>query len=286
MGIHQAAEASGMPVMQAISLHVYLEDWLIYADSPRMAIYHAQLLIRVLRHLDDQFSEIRTRPYTRFPAFQFIGMQFRTQDFTMPPLSKMHLKVQAILNHWCWATTVSALDVHRMLGTIQYMAPLVPQGRLLFRPIQWWALTAWDQSTEDWDQWICVLDWVIRQLAWWASLAVCQGLSLRSPDTDVTLYTDASLLRLGAQLGGLSLSGQWSPAPSQNHINTLELDTVLCAVRGLLNNLHGRVVRLKWDSATVVSYIKQEGRTRSFRLTRLTMAESECWSFVTGSGLC
>ena len=31
-------------------------------------------------------------------------------------------------------------------GHIQYMAPLVPRGQLHFQPIQWWTLSAWDQT--------------------------------------------------------------------------------------------------------------------------------------------
>ena len=78
--------------------------------------------------------------------FNFIGMHFRTQDFIIAPLPKMLTKVQSIINHWCLADTVSALDLHKMLGTIQYMAPLVPRGCLRFRAIQWWASEAWDQQ--------------------------------------------------------------------------------------------------------------------------------------------
>ena len=142
-----------------------------------MASYH------VLHHLGWMTNFQKTK-FTPTQDFQFIGMQFRIPDFTVAPMPKMQLKVQAIVDHWRWVTTVSALDVHRMLGTTQYMAPLVPRGRLFFPPIQWCALTKWDQSTEDWDQWICIPDWVIRQFAWWASPAVCQGLSFRSPETD------------------------------------------------------------------------------------------------------
>ena len=48
------------------------------------------------------------------------------------------------------------------------------------------------------------------------------------------------------------------------------MEAVLYAVKGFINCLHGRVVRLMCD-VTVVLYIKQVGGTRSFRLTRLTI---------------
>ena len=43
------------------------------------------------------------------------------------------------------------------------------------------------------------------------------------------------------------------------------------AVQGFVQHLRRRVVRLMCDNATAVSYIKKEGGTRSFRLTRLTI---------------
>ena len=114
-------------------------------------------------------------------------MNFRTQNFMVAPLPKMQTKVQSIINRWLLADTVSAMDIHKMLGTIQYMAPLVPRGRLRFRPIQWWASEAWDQTTEDWAHRTTFPDWVIHHLAWWASPAVSQGLSLKIQDSDFTL---------------------------------------------------------------------------------------------------
>ena len=158
-----------------------------------------------------------------------------------------------------------------MLGVVNFMATLVPRGRLRFRPIQWWAKDAWNQVTGRWSDRIQVPATVLHQLAWWASPAVNQGVSLRVPEAEVTLFTDASSQGWGAQLGHRSLQGLWSPAQQAFHINVLELEAVLKAVQGFLPHLRRRVVRLMCDNATAVSYIKKEGGTRSFRLTRLTI---------------
>ena len=72
--------------LQGIGLHVYLEDWLILADSPQVASAHAQLVIRVLRHLGWMINYRKSEPTQ---DFQLIGMHFRAQDFTVAPLLKM-----------------------------------------------------------------------------------------------------------------------------------------------------------------------------------------------------
>ena len=94
-------------------------------------------------------SILRSQNSRQLRNIDFISMCFRTQDFTVAPMPKMQIKVQSIINHWRLADTVSALDIHKMLGAIQYMAPLVLRGCFRFWLIQWWASEAWDQSSED-----------------------------------------------------------------------------------------------------------------------------------------
>ena len=161
--------------LQGVCFHVYLDDCLMRADLLQMATSHAQLVMRVLQHLgwiiNFEMSELMPTQ-----EFNFIGMHYRTQDLTVAPMPKMRMKVQAIINHWRLA-----LDIHKILGKIQYMALLVPRRRLRFRPMQWWASESWDQTSEDWAQRITVPDWVIHHLSWWASPAVSRRSVTQDP---------------------------------------------------------------------------------------------------------
>ena len=138
---------------------------------------------------------------------------------------------------------VSALDVHKMLGIIQYMAPLVPRGRIRFRPI-----TVVGQRSMGPDN---------RRLG-------SENYHARLGHSSSVLVGIAS-----------SVTGTFSQNPRlishclQTHI--LEMEPFFCAICGFLNKLHGHVVRLMCDNATVVSYLKQECGIKSFRLTRLTI---------------
>ena len=62
--------------MQGVRLHVYLDDWLILADSPEMASSHAQLVMRVLRHLG-WIIRFEISKLTWKQEFDFIGIHFR-----------------------------------------------------------------------------------------------------------------------------------------------------------------------------------------------------------------
>ena len=174
-------------------------------------------------------------------------------------------------DHWRSHPLISARDLHRLLGMLTFMATLVPRGRLRLRPIQWWASEIWCQETGCWSDRISVTPTILHQVAWWASPAVLQGVSLSALETEITLFTDASSHGWGAQLGSRTLQGTWSPQQASQHINLLEMEAVFLSVTRFLPQLKSRVVRLMCDNAVVVSYINKEGGTKSFRLTRLTI---------------
>ena len=255
---------------QGVKLHVYLDDWLIRADTPEEAQLHSQTIIKVLQFLG-WIINFEKSDLTPSQDFQFIGMQFNTRRFTVAPLPKMRIKVQSVLQHWMANPNITARDLHRLLGMLVFMASLVRRGRLRLRPVQWWAATAWCQRTGNWSDRIQVPQWVLSEVAWWSSPAVLQGLPLAARETEVTLFTDASSSGWGAQLGSHSTQGQWSASQRLCHINVLEMQAVIYAVRDFLPLLRYHVVRLMCDNAVTVAYIKNEGGTRSHTLMQMTI---------------
>ena len=266
---------------QGVKLHVYLDDWLIRADTPEQAQLHTQTTIRVLQFLGWIITYEKS-DLTPSQDFQFIGMQFNTRRFTVAPLPKMRLKVQSVHQHWMTDPNITARDLHRLLGMLVFMASLVQRGRLRLRQVQWWAATAWCQRTGNWSDRIQVPQWVLSEMAWWSSPAVLQGLSLVTKETEVTLFTDASSSGWGAQLGSRSTQGQWSASQRLWHINVLEMQAVIYAVRDFLPHLRSWMVRLMCDNAVTVAYIKNEGaRDR----TLWCSWPYDCWSGATARRL-
>ena len=196
-------------------------------------------------------------------------MHFNTRRVTVAPLPKMRLKIHSVHQHWIANPNITARDLHRLLGMLVFMASLVRRGRLRLRPVQWWATTAWCQRTGNWSDRIQVPQWVLSEVAWWSSPAVLQGLPLVTKETEVTLFTDASSSGWGAQLGSRSTQGQWSASQRLCHINVLEMQAVIYAVRDFLPQLRSRVVRLM--CAVTVAYIKNEGGMRLHTTMQMTI---------------
>ena len=97
---------------QGVKLHVYLDDWLIRADTPEQAQLHTQTTIKVLQFLG-WIINFEKSDLTPSQDFQFIGMQFNTRRFTVAPLPKMRVKVQSVHQHWMANPNITARDLHR-----------------------------------------------------------------------------------------------------------------------------------------------------------------------------
>ena len=89
--------------------------------------------------------------------------------------------------------------------------------------------------------------------------------------TDLKLFTDAPSVGWGASLDQHRRFGSWTRGQCNLHINVLEMEAVLYALQAFLSHVRHKVIRLMCDNSTVVAYIRREGGTRSFQLTRLTI---------------
>ena len=137
---------------QGVKLHVYLDDWLIRADTPEEAQLHTQTTIKVLQFLG-WIINFEKSDLTPSQDFQFIGMQFNTRRFTVAPLPKMRVKVQVSSStldgqseHNCQrsAQTSRHVGVHGLAGrartALSSSSPMVgrhsmvPEDRELVRP--------------------------------------------------------------------------------------------------------------------------------------------------------
>ena len=104
-----------------------------------------------------------------------------------------------------------------------------------------------------------------------------QGTVLLDPQArEMVITSDASKMGWGATFGNLSTNGRWSKQESDLHINVLELKATFLAIQAFLKNQSNLAVKLRLDNTTAVTYVNNQGGTRSPSLTLLTL---ELWNW-------
>ena len=99
---------------------------------------------------------------------------------------------------------------------------------------------------------------------WW----FIQGVLINPAKVTSTVMSDASLTGWWAVLlpQGFVASGVWNQSQKQNHINVLELQAVVLALRQFLPWIKGHHVMIRTVNSTVAAYIRKQGGTKSPQL--------------------
>ena len=234
-------EVKRMALRLGISVHMYLDDWLIKANSCQEA-HSATLTLLELTHklgwiVNRQKSDLLPKQ-----VFTFLGQVF--------DLSK----------GVCYPTEARFL--------------LVPQGRLHMRHLQFHLRKHYNCHLKGALDSPFSLDPSVKvHLRWWLLRNnVMAQAPLHPPKYVTSIYTDASVQGWGAYCAHMIAQGLWSTQQSKLHINVLELKVVLLALKTFVPqlSLQQRIIQVASDNTTVCAYINKQGGTRSWDMFALT----------------
>jgi len=76
-------------------------------------------------------------------------------------------------------------------------------------------------------------------------------------DPQVTMTTDASVIRWGCCIDAVTSEGNWSPEEAQHDINYLEMLAAFLALKFFSSVVQGKHLKLLVDNTTAVTTINQ-----------------------------
>ena len=251
---------------RSVFIHSYLDDSLLRNQSPSLLEEHTHLVIRLLLDLGFLISWKKSEIIPS-QDFVFLGEHYRTDlGLVLPPEEKI-LNLFQQVNNLGHFQTVPVRQLLRLIGFMISLMDLIPLGRLHIRPLQWYLMEFWHPTSEMWDQPIPVLPRLFPHLLWWLQREnLMTGLSLDPPIPVLTLFTDASLMGWGAVLEDQTVSGVWSHAHLDEHINLLEMRAVFLALNHFKTRIQGQPLLVATDNTTVVAYLQNQGGTHSHSL--------------------
>ena len=254
---------------RAITLHPYLDDWLVRNQNRRRLLEHRQFILSLINSLG---LIINYEKSDLVPAqvFTFIGMEFLTHTniVGVPQIKKR--KILESVRMFSQKTSVSARDFLSFLGQLNAAADLVMLGRLHLRPLQIDLHNQWKPQNLPYSHQIGLTTEILQHLKWWLQEDLYhQGIPLRIDPPSHTIFTDASLSGWGAHVEpeGLLFHGLWTEDQSRLHINVLEMKAIFLSLSQVVHKVKNSTVLISTDNTTVVAYIRHQGGTHSTELS-------------------
>ena len=252
---------------QGIRLHVYLDDWLLLAQTEARCLGHSEFVLNLCSNLgfilNDEKSDLIPSQ-----SFLYLGMCFDTVKWTVSPSPQRLARLQESLLVALTVQTAPVRMLASLLGMMESMALLLPLGRLHKRQFQRLFLREWVKLNKNWFSQV-PLGFQFREaiLQWQNQEWLSHGVPISLPPAQEILFTDASLQGWGAHMGNLTASGRWPPHLSQAHINWLELEAVWLALKEFRKAAQGKHVLLNTDNTTVAAYVNKQGGPHSYSLS-------------------
>ena len=217
--------------------------------------------------LHSESKEIRAGPYSGSP----VPRNSLRLDLgrALLPESKAG-EIVACARHLSSLRVLNYSQVSRLMASLNWASGLIPLGRLYLRPLKrhFHSLGLTNRFTPPRKSDPVVL---CQPTAAMAGHFLTSGIPIRPFQADYTIFTDASSQGWGAHVGDSKISGTWTRIDRKLYINCLELKAVTCALQHWAPLLQGHQVMIATDNSTVVSYINEQGGTRSTSLLRLTV---------------
>ncbi|KAJ2942855.1 hypothetical protein O0L34_g15045 [Tuta absoluta] len=244
---------------------VYLDDYCIAHQDQKVLRAQAHVAVSFLTSLGWCVS-LEKLILNPVQSIDYLGINWNTLSNTkaLPPekISKIR---QSLMTHLA-AGSWTLKQAQRLLGLLNFATFITHRGRLHCRTLQSYSnlLRKTPRKT------VLYPDEVRDELEWWLE-NVTQNTVLH-PKALPTNYmiTDASDVKWGAVVNDKEVQGSWSNLQKTWHCNAKEMYAVIAALSGKAAVLKNSTVILQSDNRTVISYIKNEGGTRSPLLLRLT----------------
>ena len=177
---------------RGIRIRMYLDDWLVLAQSSRSCRAQTQTVLSQARLLGFQ-PNFQKSELTPSQNFEFLGMSFDSVNMLVRPSNRRIERLRETLRELNSRPEASARALAGLLGTMESLAPLLPLGRLHKRPLQRALSHRWSPASLPWDHVIPLGPWFSETTQQWSNEQWLRtGVPIWSPPPQLELYTDAS----------------------------------------------------------------------------------------------
>jgi hypothetical protein len=256
--------------IQGVAIHQYLDDWLVKNADPEATSHQVQAILTLLETVG-LLVNLKKSELVPKQVFEFVGVLYDLAQGRAFPPHKRVMKIQDSIQEFMTADTKPAVKWLSLIGLLNSVSDQVPLGRLRLRPIQFHLREHWTMALDSREMQVVITPEIKQHLCWWTETqALEEGVPLTRFKPDLTVFTDASSEGWGAHLKGIEVSGVWNSEERKLHINILEMKAVKLALERFATTIQSKAVLIATDNTTVLSYLNNQGGTRSWSLMDVT----------------
>ena len=168
-------------------------------------------------------------------------------------LNKLIERASATLHH----SKRSIQEVAEVIRLIVSSFPAIKLARLHYRHLEFSKINALEQNLNNFDAACSLSQGAKDELEWFSTRChLYNGTSIKKHASIMVSTTDVSQSGWGATFEIQSTNGKWSMEEKKQHINWLELQTVLLELQSFLSlSCGGNVIKVFCDNSTAVAYV-------------------------------
>lgn len=257
------------PLREAgIRLSFYLDDVLILGSSQDEA---RKAAATVATHLEGLGFTINRKKSLMTPTqeINFLGMTLDSKKMSISVPSEKVRKLKAELRRAMSATKIKMRKLAALAGLLTATAAGFEPCYIHQRYIQA-NIILFQRRGLTWDQSIPILKRSRTEIQWWLEkLEKLNGRSLLETESQISVFTDASLSGWGYCSDSFSGAGFWNEKDRGESSNFRELKSVYLMLREERKKLRGKHVILRSDNTTTISQIARQSNPRHPKLIRL-----------------
>ncbi|KAG6455767.1 hypothetical protein O3G_MSEX009410 [Manduca sexta] len=249
---------------QGIRILVYLDDFLIAHQNSDVLRSQVSTVLNTLIYLGWKINITKSilQPQKKIEYLGILWDPCQNLKF-LPEKKCQGLSAQLHLLLECKGACLKELQ--SLVGTLNFASFAISRGRLNYRSIQAHCNSLLEAKAL---KVFPLPQHVLQEMIWWV-VHLREPSVIHVPHPTYFLTTDASSVGWGARLNNHYLSGLWSDAEKSLNSNLKEMLAILKALELHALLLRNQSVLIQSDNRTVVSYIRNEGGTRSKALTDL-----------------
>ena len=252
--------------LAGIRIILYLDDWLILANSLEEVLRAKEFILTLARELGIMINKEKSQLKPK-QTITYLGIQINSVTFWASPAQRRIVNCLKLLEKFLSSEELPARSWQSLLGHMSSIEKFIPGARLRMRPLQYYLRQRWDKKTQSNKILVTIPQNLLSELQWWNNRDLLEkGISLAERNPDLFLLSDASLKGWGATVEGHQFAGTWSKEEAALHINNLELRAVWYALKAAEPLVRNKSVAVLTDNKTALAYIAKQGGTKSWVL--------------------